>query len=87
MMNEFYYEELLCSLFCINDEQREDADFDIKDICFDKFDISFGDFVHVALQLLPLTPIVKSPLSKTCYHAFIHNGTAFVKMKVGHDEN
>ncbi|CRL45662.1 hypothetical protein SGGMMB4_03616 [Sodalis glossinidius str. 'morsitans'] len=55
------------------------------DVYFDKFDISFGDFVHVASQLLPLTPIVKSPLSKTCYHAFIHNGTAFVKMEAEED--
>ncbi|CRL45661.1 hypothetical protein SGGMMB4_03615 [Sodalis glossinidius str. 'morsitans'] len=29
MMNEFDYEELLFSLFGINDEQREDDDFDI----------------------------------------------------------
>ncbi|WP_084790292.1 hypothetical protein [Candidatus Sodalis sp. SoCistrobi] len=85
MMNEFDYEELLCSLFGISDEQREEADFDIEDVCFDKFDISFGDFVHVASQLLPLTPVVESPLSKTRYHAFIHNGTAFVKMKAEED--
>lgn len=85
MMNEFDYEELLCSLFGISDEQRGETDFDIEDLCFDKFDISFGDFVHVASQLLPLTPIVESPLSKTRYHAFIHNGTAFVKMKAAED--
>lgn len=86
-MNEFAYEELLCSLFGISNKRREEADFDIEDVCFDKFDISFGDVVRVASQLLPLTPIVESPLSKTRYHAFIHNGTAFVKMKVEPDEN
>ncbi|WP_345995516.1 hypothetical protein [Sodalis praecaptivus] len=84
-MNEFDYEELLCSLFGISEDQREEPDFDIEDVCFDKFDISFGDFVHIASQLLPLTPVVESPLSKTRYHAFIHNGTAFVKMKASED--
>ena len=85
MMNEFDYEELLCSLFGISEDQRDGVDFDIEDLCFDKFDISFGDFVHVASQLLPLTPIVESALSETRYHAFIHNGTAFVKMKAAED--
>lgn len=81
MINEFAYEDLLCPLFDIRDEQRDQPDFDIEDICFDKFDISFGDFVRVASQLLPLTPIAESDLSKNRYHAFIHDGIAFVKMK------
>ncbi|CRL46240.1 hypothetical protein SGGMMB4_04689 [Sodalis glossinidius str. 'morsitans'] len=85
MMNEFDYEDLLCSLFSISDEQRERSDFNIENVCFDEFNISFCHFVYIASQLLPLTPIVKSPLSKTRHHAFIHNGTAFVKMKAEED--
>lgn len=85
MMNEFDYEELLCSLFGISEDQRDGVDFDIDNLCFDKFNINFGDFVHVASQLLPLTPVVESPLTKNLYHAFIHDDTAFVKMKATED--
>ncbi|MFT4465018.1 MAG: hypothetical protein ACMX3H_10410 [Sodalis sp. (in: enterobacteria)] len=82
MMNEFDYEELLFSLFGISEDQREGVDFDIENLCFDKFNINFGDFVHVASQLLPLTPLAESPLTKNLYHAFIHDGTAFLKLPV-----
>lgn len=81
-MTDFEFEELLCAMFQISDEMREDDGFDIDDLCLDKLGINFEDFVRVGNALLPLTPIAKSPVTSNLYHAFLVDGIAHVKQKV-----
>ncbi|EOY5692359.1 hypothetical protein ACP7OL_004611 [Salmonella enterica subsp. enterica] len=80
-MTEFEYEELLCAMFLITDEQREKDGFDIDDLCCEKLGVSFEDFVRVGSALLPLTIPSKSPITSTWYHAFMVDGIAYVKQE------
>ncbi|ECA8972914.1 hypothetical protein ETB55_21760 [Salmonella enterica subsp. enterica serovar Omuna] len=81
-MSEFEYEELLCAMFLITDEQREEDDFDIDALCCERLGVTFEDFVRVAQALLPLTVPAQSPITNTWYHAFMVDGIAYVKEKV-----
>lgn len=81
-MTDFEFEELLCAMFGITDEQREDDDFDLDDLCYDKLGVYFDDFVRVGSALLPLTPAAKSPITSKVYNAFLVDGIAHVKREV-----
>ncbi|ECG7135622.1 hypothetical protein E6W93_22525 [Salmonella enterica subsp. enterica serovar Uppsala] len=81
-MNDFEFEELLCAMFLITDEQREEDDFNIDDLCLERLGVSFEDFVSVGSALLPLTVPAQSPITETWYHAFMVDGIAYVKEKV-----
>lgn len=76
----FDVEELLSAMFGITDEQRND-DFDFDELCYEKFDIGFEEFMGVVSALLPLTPVVQSALTGQMYHAFMKDGLAFVKQE------
>lgn len=79
-MNYFDIEELLSAMYGISDEQRND-DFDFDELCYEKFEIGFEEFMKVISALLPLTPVVESALTGTKYHAFIKDGLALVKQE------
>ncbi|EJM0750737.1 hypothetical protein NNQ81_001980 [Salmonella enterica] len=79
-MNYFDIEELLSAMYGISDEQRND-DFDFDELCYEKFEIGFEEFMKVILALLPLTPVVESALTGRKYHAFIKDGLALVKQE------
>ena len=79
-MNYFDIEELLSAMYGITDEQRND-DFDFDELCYEKFEIGFEEFMKIISVLLPLTPIVESALTGKKYHAFIKDGLALVKQE------
>lgn len=79
-MNYFDIEELLSAMYGITDEQRND-DFDFDELCYEKFEIGFEEFMKIIWVLLPLTPIVESALTGQKYHAFIKDGLALVKQE------
>ncbi|WP_279084139.1 hypothetical protein [Kluyvera ascorbata] len=79
-MNYFDIEELLSAMYGITDEQRND-DFDFDELCYEKFEIGFEEFMKIISVLLPLTPVVESALSGKKYHAFIKDGLALVKQE------
>lgn len=79
-MNYFDIEELLSAMYGITDEQRND-DFDFDELCYEKFEIGFEEFMKVIAALLPLTPVVESALTGHKYHAFIKDGLALVKQE------
>lgn len=79
-MNYFDIEELLSAMYGITDEQRND-DFDFDELCYEKFEIGFEEFMKIISVLLPLTPIVESALTGQKYHAFIKDGLALVKQE------
>lgn len=79
-MNYFDIEELLSAMYGITDEQRND-DFDFDELCYEKFEIGFEEFMKIISVLLPLTPIVESALTGQKYHAFIKDGLAVVKQE------
>lgn len=80
----FDVEELLSAMYGITDDQRN-GDFDFDELCYEKFDIGFEEFMKVVSTLLPLTPVVESALTGKKCHAFIHNGLAMVKTESAHD--
>lgn len=50
---------------------EDDADYDvIDDAVFEKFQISVEEFTEVALALLPLIDVGKSPLTNKTYKGF-----------------
>lgn len=79
-MNYFDIEELLSAMYGITDEQRNE-DFDFDELCYEKFEIGFEEFMKIISVLLPLTPIVESALTGQKYHAFIKDGLALVKQE------
>jgi len=79
-MNYFDIEELLSAMYGITDEQR-DEDFDFDELCYEKFEIGFDEFMKIISVLLPLTPVVESALTGKKYHAFIKDGLALVKQE------
>lgn len=65
-------EELACQILGLDydtivDEGRED---EIDEGLNDKFEISMEQFLDIADELLKLTPLVKSELTGSAYHAF-----------------
>ncbi|RTP98370.1 hypothetical protein EKN38_21215 [Enterobacter sp. WCHEn045836] len=79
-INYFDVEELLSAMYDITDEQRNN-DFDFDELCYEKFDIGFEEFLKVITALLPLTPVAESALTGKKYHAFIKDGLSFVKQE------
>ncbi|MEY6762954.1 hypothetical protein AB9B48_14960 [Kluyvera ascorbata] len=79
-MNYFDIEELLSAMYSITDEQRND-DFDFDELCYEKFEIGFEEFMKIISVLLPLTPVVESALTGKKYHAFVKDGLALVKQE------
>ncbi len=79
-MNYFDIEELLSAMYGITDEQRNE-DFDFDELCYEKFEIGFDEFMKIISVLLPLTPVVESALTGKKYHAFIKDGLALVKQE------
>ncbi|MBT2054921.1 hypothetical protein KKZ69_11580 [Enterobacter hormaechei subsp. hoffmannii] len=79
-MNYFDIEELLSAMYGITDEQRNE-DFDFDELCYEKFEIGFEEFMKIISVLLPLTPVVESALTGRKYHAFIKDGLALVKQE------
>lgn len=79
-MNYFDIEELLSAMYGITYEQRND-DFDFDELCYEKFEIGFEEFMKIISALLPLTPVVESALTGKKYHAFIKDGLALVKQE------
>jgi len=79
-MNYFDIEELLSAMYGITDEQRNE-DFDFDELCYEKFEIGFEEFMKIISVLLPLTPVVESALTGRKYHAFIKDGLALVKLE------
>lgn len=79
-MNYFDIEELLSAMYGITDEQRNE-DFDFDELCYEKFEIGFEEFMKIISVLLPLTPVVESALTGKKYHAFIKDGLALVKQE------
>ncbi len=79
-MNYFDIEELLSAMYGITDEQRSE-DFDFDELCYEKFEIGFDEFMKIISVLLPLTPVVESALTGKKYHAFIKDGLALVKQE------
>lgn len=55
------------------------GDAPAEDGLIDKYGIDFDEFHKLIEALLPLTPVLTSPLTKTRYHCFIKEGTALVK--------
>ena len=65
-------EELACQILGLDydalvDDGRED---EIEEGIYNKFEISMDQFTDVASALLKLTPLVKSDLTGSLYHAF-----------------
>ncbi|WP_421550118.1 hypothetical protein [Kluyvera intermedia] len=79
-MNYFDIEELLSTMYGITDEQRNE-DFDFDELCYEKFEIGFEEFMKIISVLLPLTPVVESALTGRKYHAFTKDGLALVKQE------
>ncbi|ECG3146338.1 hypothetical protein AZH90_004367 [Salmonella enterica subsp. enterica serovar Legon] len=80
-MEEGNFEELLCAMFLVTDEERSSSDYDVDVLCQDKLGVSFDEFVRVGQALLPLTVPSQSPVTSSWYHAFLVDGIAYVKEK------
>lgn len=50
---------------------NDDEDFDTP--LMEKFGVDLEQFGEIANALLPLTPVVSSPLTKVNYHAFVRH--------------
>lgn len=62
----------------IDDSKYEDTDF--NDLTLTHFSVDFEQFAGVVDALLPLSPVVSSPMSGKKYHAFMSkDGLAFIK--------
>ncbi|EGQ8094297.1 hypothetical protein ACUB1N_000009 [Vibrio cholerae] len=75
-MDLFDIQQLAGAALGLSEEQtdeiiNDDEDFDTP--LMDKFGIDLDTFGCVAEALLPLTPHVSSPLTKTVYHAFVRH--------------
>ena len=75
-MDYFEAQELAGAALGLTEEQTEsiindDEDFDTP--LLEKFGVDFDTFASIASALLPLTPMVKSPLSGTVSHAFVRD--------------
>ncbi|EDT2962896.1 hypothetical protein EL09_22835 [Salmonella enterica subsp. enterica] len=80
-MQECDFEELLCAMYLITDEERNSADYDVDVLCQEKLSVSFDDFVRVGQALLPLTVPSESPITSNWYHTFMVDGIAYVKKR------
>ena len=65
-------EELACQILGLDydkivDEGRED---EIEEQLYEKYEISMENFLCIADDLIKLTPLVKSEMTGTLYHAF-----------------
>ena len=54
-------------------EQLYEDDCAVDDLIFDRYGIDLEQFEKVAKDLLKLTPIVETAITKTKYHAFVHD--------------
>lgn len=80
-MEECNFEELLCAMYLVTDEERNSAGYNVDALCQDKLGVSFDDFVRVGQALLPLTVPSESPITSNWYHAYMVDSIAYVKEK------
>lgn len=59
----------------LTEEQTEDIinrdETDLDDQFYEKFDVDTEAFGNLVEALLPLTPMIQSPLTQQLYHAFV----------------
>ncbi|HFS8442622.1 TPA: hypothetical protein ACH2LO_000654 [Vibrio cholerae] len=75
-MDLFDIQRLAGAVLGLTDDETDDVidtneDFDTP--LLEKFGIDLDTFGNVAEALLPLTPMISSPLTKTVYHAFVRH--------------
>lgn len=54
---------------------------DVIDAIGERFEIDLETWQVITGALIKMTPVVESPLTKTKYHAFLHDGMAVAKVK------
>ncbi|MCA3987793.1 hypothetical protein JKP12_18160 [Vibrio vulnificus] len=73
-MDLFDIQRLAGAVLGLTDDETDeviDTDEDFDTPLLEKFGIDLDTFGNVAEALLPLTPMISSPLTKTVYHAFV----------------
>ena len=75
-MDLFDIQRLAGAALGLTDDETDeviDTDEDFDTPLLEKFGIDLDTFGNVAEALLPLTPMISSPLTKTVYHAFVRH--------------
>lgn len=69
--------ELAAHVLGMTDYEEED----VIDAIGERYGIDLETWQLITGTLIKMTPIVESPLTKTKYHAFLHDGMAIAKVK------
>jgi hypothetical protein len=77
-LNEFEAIELAAHVLDMPEYYEEE---DVIDAIGERYGIDLETWQLITGTLIKMTPIVESPLTKTKYHAFLHNGMAIAKVK------
>lgn len=70
-MEHWEHEELLSMIIANNNEEEaerliNEEDMDVQ--CDDKFGVGFEEFSAIVRAIMPYTPMLKSPLTKSVHH-------------------
>lgn len=84
---EWNIEQLAYRAMGKTEEQMEQAinnNEDIDEALYDKYEISFDNYIRIVKDLLPFTPVNVSAITNKRFHAFVDNekSMAIVKLDV-----
>lgn len=74
-MNDWDIEELAYRALGKTEEEAENEinNGDIDEAIYEKYDCSFETYCLIVNDLIKFTPLVRSPLTDKCFHAFVDN--------------
>jgi len=81
MSIDWEIEELACTVCGKTEEEKDEIinNSEVDDILFDKYEIDFDTYSKIVQDLLPLTPIIKTAITGTLYHAFVKDNFIIVR--------
>ena len=83
MSIEWEIEELACMVCGKSEEETEQAinDGTTDEILFERYGVDFETYTKIVKDLLVFTPIVKTVLTETDYHAFVAENRMIVRLE------
>lgn len=74
-------EELACAACGKTEDEAEQIieNSGTDDMLFERYGVDFETYCRIAMDLLPLTPVVTSALVGNQYHAFVRGGVMIAK--------
>ena len=80
-LSNFELQELACAMMKFSEEETEDAfnNDEIDYLFYEKYKFDLSYMYDVISDLIRLTPIIESAITKEKFYAFIKDGNAIVK--------